>query len=528
MLFNLLSLGSCGSPATETATCSTPTGVAWTPDLSGVSASFRDGSTEVFTETLTATGQVFGYGDPIPTNKEISVSVNMDTDLGEMGSLSLVARRTSGPTALGEEIYPVLVSLHDGTNEWINLARNGSGGDCVETGYFVCSGGSCSKNSNCVTNTPSAFLDRSDWQQHQIPSFGYASVNVFPSCNWSTGTPACAFNSTFFQAGKLRTGTYTARYVLFAPYQSLVNSNFTAQIEVKAIRKKRTAAYTTSGQNGVLDINIILVGDTLIEQSRTDKGKQNLNAVMTHFVDHYNQSATGIRLSKISVYEWGCANDGNTYKAPTLNEIEGLLKTGSGLLESDSEGRAINLFLVEQINISTTSGGTVLGLAGGVGGSPYNGTNGSGVVVSTFAKINEFNPNCPASGACGQEYQEADFIDLGSTISHEVGHYLGLNHPSESDGSRTDPIADTPTCPTTTSGGQTVVNHTSCLTGAACGAACTSYNGTSVFCSTATDCQFNHLMWWTSKRFQVGTTNGDGNLFSTGSSRMILNHPLIQ
>jgi len=39
-----------------------------------------------------------------------------------------------------------------------------------------------------------------------------------------------------------------------------------------------------------------------------------------------------------------------------------------------------------------------------------------------------------------------DGDDMGVTCAHEIGHYLGLYHTSERDGSAHDPIADTPEC----------------------------------------------------------------------------------
>src|SRR5438309_445465 len=39
-----------------------------------------------------------------------------------------------------------------------------------------------------------------------------------------------------------------------------------------------------------------------------------------------------------------------------------------------------------------------------------------------------------------------DTDGMGTTAAHEIGHYLGLYHTSERDGSEHDPIDDTPEC----------------------------------------------------------------------------------
>ena len=53
---------------------------------------------------------------------------------------------------------------------------------------------------------------------------------------------------------------------------------------------------------------------------------------------------------------------------------------------------------------------------------------------------------------------------LGETAGHEMGHFIGLFHPSESAGTLFDPIADTPQCPLSQNS-----NNDSKLTAEECG-----------------------------------------------------------
>jgi hypothetical protein len=67
----------------------------------------------------------------------------------------------------------------------------------------------------------------------------------------------------------------------------------------------------------------------------------------------------------------------------------------------------------------------VAGIAGGLPGPPgVRGTPASGVAIAT---------------------QENGRI-AGDTLSHEIGHFFGLFHPTEMNGATQDPISDTPTC----------------------------------------------------------------------------------
>ncbi len=90
--------------------------------------------------------------------------------------------------------------------------------------------------------------------------------------------------------------------------------------------------------------------------------------------------------------------------------------------------RRVTFFFVQ--DITADDGATILGLsAGPPGAAAMGGTSKSGVVVTTAA------------------WDEADPGGfLGRLMAHEGGHFLGLYHPTEKDGSGHDPLGDTPEC----------------------------------------------------------------------------------
>ncbi|MEK6706716.1 MAG: hypothetical protein AABZ06_13105, partial [Bdellovibrionota bacterium] len=445
--------------------CELLSGTSWVPNVTGAGASNHEGTVTVTKETYTTSGPVTGLSQAATAAREISISIPMLEDLGPLGSLSLVAEITDFPsTSISGSAYPVLVYLSDGTNEYVNLARAGSGGDCAASGYYTCTNGLCTANSQCKISWPSAFTDRSHWEQHQVAAFGYSSTATFPTCNWGGGsTPptqlseACAFNTNFFQGSpaRLRYGvTYTAKYVLLASDYSSVTDGLESGLKVSILKKQDTSASVS----GALDLNIILVGSKNITASRTIKGQQNLDTLLSMVHSYLSQSASGVKVGSINVLEWTCESGGDAYANVSLNSIGNMFKTGSALVPSSTEGKALNIFLVSTINSSDLNSNlTILGLAGAIGGPMVNGTEISGLIFSSFDKLDTFNPNCSGSSVCPLTSQESAFNEMGATIGHEIGHYLGLNHPSESgsssDYSGHDVVLDTPICTATQSVG---------------------------------------------------------------------------
>ncbi|MFT7578485.1 MAG: hypothetical protein ACI9MR_000143 [Myxococcota bacterium] len=89
---------------------------------------------------------------------------------------------------------------------------------------------------------------------------------------------------------------------------------------------------------------------------------------------------------------------------------------------------AVTFYLVREID-----GGTAFGIATGIPGTIGTfGEIGSTVIIASEAhRVNG----------------TLDFEEFWKTMAHEAGHWLGLNHTTEQDGTAYDPIRDTPECP---------------------------------------------------------------------------------
>jgi hypothetical protein len=103
-------------------------------------------------------------------------------------------------------------------------------------------------------------------------------------------------------------------------------------------------------------------------------------------------------------------------------ELPGLFRLSAGANDS-----AVNLFFVADIAIRPGDGEPEAEAGGIPGPLGMHGTGASGIAIAT-------------------NMMEGDPQRLGRTLAHELGHYLGLFHTSEADGSVYDALPDTPAC----------------------------------------------------------------------------------
>jgi hypothetical protein len=508
-------------------------GSTWVPNVATASAANHNSNITVNTSQISTSAPLSGLADPI-NGREVTVTFTVPGDLGLNGSVTLLGQVSNYPSGITATSFPVLTSLSDGTNEYINLPRDGSGNvNCAGGSFYTCAGSNCSANTSCQTvGYPSAYADFTHYWQHQLPNWGYETVNRFPTCRWTQGntlslspsTPACAFNTYLAgSSGHLPVGNYTAKYFLLTDGYATIPANFNATLQVSVVQKHDTVDNVVGG---AVDVNVILVGSKNITDSHTVAGQRNLNTLFNSYGAYLNTANAAVKLGTINVYELTCAQGGDQLATISSSQVGTLLQVGSSALPAATQGKAINVFLMSEFSDSSS----ILGIDGSITAPPINGLQTSGLTVATFNMMALFNPACVTT-PCPANTQDADFYELGNTIAHETGHFLGLNHPSEAAGTTHDIVFDTPMCTATDAAANNQISINSCLnhdinvfpaTGKTCNQACPVYNSaTGTYCPAATECGYNHMMWYQSKNYFPASGAADGNQFSVDSGAIM-------
>lgn len=121
----------------------------------------------------------------------------------------------------------------------------------------------------------------------------------------------------------------------------------------------------------------------------------------------------------------------------TYASVDGTAELGGLLRTATSDDPQVTVFLVQ--GITDDDGAPLLAWSGGPpGAAAVGGTSKSGVVLTVSSLVD--------TGAGVDTDAEAHLL------AHEVGHFLGLYHPIEPDGSGHDPLSDTPECGTDADG----------------------------------------------------------------------------
>jgi hypothetical protein len=186
-------------------------------------------------------------------------------------------------------------------------------------------------------------------------------------------------------------------------------------VHVRAIVERRSAG---TEEQGVLPLNVYLA-DGITPTAATAESDTYLQAVLNRVDTILSQQ--GIRLGDIDYYD---ITDPGFDQVTSESEFFDLLKTSSQATEL-----RLNLFFVE-----VALGGGVVGVSAGISGPRLNGTEFSGVMSVYGGWSSSF---------------------VGLVAAHEIGHFTGLWHTKEEDGSF-DFVDDTEEC---ASGGCGLLMH---------------------------------------------------------------------
>lgn len=201
-------------------------------------------------------------------------------------------------------------------------------------------------------------------------------------------------------------------YRVYFDTESPISATCTAVWRVQPVEDETT-----------IDLDLVFVGvDGIAPGLNALEGEDTLKDVLAQVGDAWANAGLSIGTVTYADFE----GDVDTYTI-----VDGDAEFGDLLRTVDGNRRTVTFFFVQEIN---DDGATILGLSGGPPGmAATGGTSKSGVVITTASF-------------------SSDPGEVARIMAHEGGHFLGLFHTTEKDGSQHDPISDTPECTTDTSG----------------------------------------------------------------------------
>ncbi len=179
-----------------------------------------------------------------------------------------------------------------------------------------------------------------------------------------------------------------------------------ANMIVRAIVERRTAG---GASGGTLDLNVWLANG-ITPKASTAATDNRLQAILTRIDSILSQQ--GVRIGSIDYYD---VTDSSFDQVTSNTEFANMLR-----LSSAATRTRLNLYFVQ-----VAFGGGVVGVSATIGGPKLNGTGVSGVMSI---------------------YDGYGTSTIGLIAAHELGHYLGLYHTVEQDGTH-DFVDDTLNCP---------------------------------------------------------------------------------
>lgn len=184
---------------------------------------------------------------------------------------------------------------------------------------------------------------------------------------------------------------------------------------------KKSASGTV--QSGALDVNFVFVGHPTLTATAAQTNAS-FQSLVTTFRSRLGEA--GITVGDIDYFDL----ESEVFRFASLDKADlGALMRKSTTLPDDR----LNVFWVREVRDGGLSGGgIILGVSAGIPGAPIRGSGNSGVAMA----LGDF----PGFGWSA--------TDVAGTLVHEVGHWMGLFHTTESNGQSFDVLSDTPECTT--------------------------------------------------------------------------------
>jgi hypothetical protein len=195
----------------------------------------------------------------------------------------------------------------------------------------------------------------------------------------------------------------------------------------------RPAARST----GTVDLGLYLV----TQQWTAASAIADADGSWTRFLDALAgiYAKAGLCLGKVTFYDppiWAKNAYSQSILATDLSPC-GLLDQ---MFTLSQPGGEVPLFFVDRIRASVQAGGVILGIDGAIPGpAGAGGTVHSGALVNVADLTTAGCGGTPGYTTCGSD-------SVAYIAAHEGGHFLGLFHTTEHDGSFFDPLDDTPQC----------------------------------------------------------------------------------
>lgn len=228
-----------------------------------------------------------------------------------------------------------------------------------------------------------------------------------------------------FQLGVTRQTLVVAPFLDFIPVlvpngdrEFPIGSSFVATLETGETTSYRRIVMDRSGPGTTLDLNFYYVG---VAPPRAGEPPSIVQRMMRELDVLLERTMPGLHVGRARHFVVPGATARRFEVIEDDSEVGQLLQLSAGAARP-----SVNVFLIR-------SGTDFLGISGGAPGAMgAHGLQGSGIAIG-LEDLESFLPMAPE----GQ---------LGTVIGHELGHFSGLFHTTEIDGTSLEPLADTPVC----------------------------------------------------------------------------------